>query len=53
MNGKNPDTPLSGPGTLLLLVAMLFVLLHPAAVLSNEFILLYSNDNRGETEPCG
>ncbi|MDY0350847.1 MAG: hypothetical protein RBR09_06290 [Desulfobulbaceae bacterium] len=53
MNGKNPDTSRSGPGTLLLLVAMLLVLLRPAAGLGNEFILLYSNDNRGETEPCG
>lgn len=52
MNGKNPDIALFRLGALPLILS-LFMLLPPSLGHCNEFILLYSNDNRGETEPCG
>lgn len=52
MNGKNPDT-CTCTHALLALLLLFFMVLRPGWGHCAEFILLYSNDNRGETEPCG
>lgn len=52
MNGKNPDILITGRGILPLLL-LLFIFLPAGAGHCAEFVLLFSNDNRGEIEPCG
>jgi hypothetical protein len=52
MNEKKPDFALLRNGVLPLILSF-FMLLPPSAGLGSGFVLLYSNDNRGETEPCG
>jgi len=53
MNGKKTKTPiihfLVSILTLILLLNVIFV--PPAA--ASELVIIYSNDIRGETEPCG
>lgn len=53
MNSKKPDQPL----TVFFLGALIFTLLLTAAITrvanASELVILYSNDIRGETEPCG
>ena len=52
MNGKKSDRPL----ILLLLSTLTLTLLltsHIPAARASELVILYSNDIRGETEPCG
>lgn len=51
MNRKTPDVRCR-PRLLLLLTAI-FLLLTPLRVQAAEFVLLYSNDNHGEIDPCG
>lgn len=51
MNKKNHDT---WHKKLLVPLSLAFVLsLFPLAGQATEFVLLYSNDNHGEIEPCG
>lgn len=51
MNRKNRDAWHKGlPLPLLLALFLSFI---PLAGQATEFILLFSNDNHGEIEPCG
>jgi hypothetical protein len=53
MNDKKTDTPITlFLLNILILTLLLSVAFTPAANAS-ELIILYSNDIRGETEPCG
>ena len=51
MNRKKSET--RRPAPLLALLMALVLSLAPLPVLATEFVLLYSNDNVGEIEPCG
>jgi len=44
---------LAGRSLLFLQILLLISIVFPAAGYSTDFVLLYSNDIRGETEPCG
>ena len=53
MNGEKLDKPITlSILSTLILTLLLSVAFTPAANAS-ELIILYSNDIRGETEPCG
>jgi hypothetical protein len=51
MNKKNRDA--WRKGLMLPLLLALVLSLIPLAGQATEFVLLYSNDNHGEIEPCG
>ena len=51
MNRKKSET--RPAATFLPLIMALVLSLAPLPVLATEFVLLYSNDNVGEIEPCG
>jgi len=52
MNGKKPDRPLLYPILTVLLTVFSF-LASAGPADSEELTIIYSNDIRGETEPCG
>jgi hypothetical protein len=52
MNKQNPETPLFSRHLLSLLLALVLAL-APLTGRADEFVLLYSNDDHGEVDPCG
>jgi len=52
MNGKKPDQRIKHMASILLLT-LLFSTLGVHSAIGSALTVIYSNDNRGEIEPCG
>ena len=53
MNGRISDPSLINTILRKILVSLLMTVCFAPAVTASELVILYSNDIRGETEPCG
>jgi hypothetical protein len=53
MNGIKPDQPLILFFLRALVLPFLLTVAIAPAAKASELVILYSNDIRGETEPCG